>query len=263
MSDDIPPDMLDPLRMRHLVDRAVRRGPSPIFQVALRPHDDPQAQAASREQLHRRIVGPLVARLTADGVDRPQEKAEILTAAFVGVLTARASGAFDRMPDLDADELTDDTACQRGDGMPVQSRRTRGELSTSPYSRPVAGLIIGGPSSSGSKSSGLRSAARCQSTLVGQLSGTATGWVCSCVRAAMTLSRPLAVPNRLPPARVRKPARGGRVAWLSLCVRPRVQTVGPAAGVECSVPVGMRQERRVRSGAITGRQSRDAELVLG
>ncbi|MEU7872584.1 TetR family transcriptional regulator [Dactylosporangium sp. NPDC049140] len=106
MSDDIPQDMLDPLRMRHLVDRAVRRGPSPIFQVALRPHDDPQAQAASREQLHRRIVGPLVARLTADGVDRPQEKAEILTAAFVGVLTARASGAFDRMPDLDADELT-------------------------------------------------------------------------------------------------------------------------------------------------------------
>lgn len=27
-------------------------------------------------------------------------------AAFVGVLTARASGAFDRLPDLDADELT-------------------------------------------------------------------------------------------------------------------------------------------------------------
>ncbi|GAB3843422.1 hypothetical protein ACFPIJ_52270 [Dactylosporangium cerinum] len=39
-------------------------------------------------------------------MDRPQEKAEILTTAFIGVLTARASGAFDRLPDLDADDLT-------------------------------------------------------------------------------------------------------------------------------------------------------------
>ncbi|SCF09287.1 transcriptional regulator, TetR family [Micromonospora purpureochromogenes] len=106
MGDDVPVDILDPARMRHLVDRAVRRGPSPIYRVAIRPHDDPRAQAASRAELHRRIVGPLTARLAADGVDRPQEKAEVLTAAFIGVLTARASGAFDRLPDLSADDLT-------------------------------------------------------------------------------------------------------------------------------------------------------------
>lgn len=106
VGDDMPADILDPARMRHLVDRAIRRGPSPIYQVAVRPHGDPQAQAASRAELHSRIVGPLAARLAADGVDRPQEKAEVLTAAFIGVLTARASGAFDRLPDLDADDLT-------------------------------------------------------------------------------------------------------------------------------------------------------------
>lgn len=104
--DDVPVDILDPARMRHLVDRAIRRGPSPIYRVTIRRHDDPRAQAASRAELRRRIVGPLVARLAADGVDRPQEKAEVLTAAFIGVLTARASGAFDRLPELDADDLT-------------------------------------------------------------------------------------------------------------------------------------------------------------
>jgi AcrR family transcriptional regulator len=106
MGDETPVDIFDPARMRHLVDRAIRRGPSPIYQVTFRPHDDPQAQATSRAELHSRIVDPLVARLTADGVDRPRDKAEVLAAAFIGVLTARASGAFDRLPDLDADELT-------------------------------------------------------------------------------------------------------------------------------------------------------------
>jgi AcrR family transcriptional regulator len=104
--EEVPADILDPARMRHLVDRAIRRGPSPIYQVASRPHDDATAQAASRAELHSRIVGPLVQRLTTEGVDRPRERAEVLTAAFIGVLTARASGAFDRLPGLDADELT-------------------------------------------------------------------------------------------------------------------------------------------------------------
>jgi AcrR family transcriptional regulator len=107
MGEDVPTDILDPARMRQVVDRAIRRGPSPIYQVVSRPHDDARAQAVSRAELHSRIVGPLVDRLTADGLDRPQERAEILTAAFIGVLTARAAGAFDKLPDLDADDLTD------------------------------------------------------------------------------------------------------------------------------------------------------------
>jgi AcrR family transcriptional regulator len=106
MGWEVQTDILEPARMRHLVNRAIRQGPSPIYQVASRPHDDAAAQAASRAELHGRIVGPLTERLTADGVDRPQERAELLTAAFIGVLTARASGAFDRLPELDADELT-------------------------------------------------------------------------------------------------------------------------------------------------------------
>jgi AcrR family transcriptional regulator len=106
VGEEVQTDILDPARMRFLVDRAIRRGPSPIYQVASRPHEDAKAQAASRAELHSRIVDPLVDRLTADGVDRPRERAEVLTAAFIGVLTARASGAFDRLPHLDTDELT-------------------------------------------------------------------------------------------------------------------------------------------------------------
>jgi AcrR family transcriptional regulator len=107
MGEDVPTDILDQVRMRQVVDRAVRRGPSPIYQVASRPHDDATAQAVSRAELHSRIVDPLVSRLVADGLDRPQERAEILTAAFIGVLTARASGAFDRLPHLGTDELAE------------------------------------------------------------------------------------------------------------------------------------------------------------
>jgi AcrR family transcriptional regulator len=106
MGDEVDDDILEPARMRHLVNRAVERGPSPIYQVAYRRHDDVGAQAASRAELHERLIDPLAARLTADGVDRPRERAELLVAAFVGVITARASGAFDLLPGLDADELT-------------------------------------------------------------------------------------------------------------------------------------------------------------
>ncbi len=107
MGDDVPADILEPSRMRHLVERAIARGPSPIYQVASRPHDDSTAQAVSRAELHERIIGPLVERLSAEGLDRPRERAEILAAAFIGVITARGSGAFDRLPLLSAGDLTE------------------------------------------------------------------------------------------------------------------------------------------------------------
>ncbi|QRP47398.1 TetR/AcrR family transcriptional regulator [Amycolatopsis sp. FDAARGOS 1241] len=101
-----PPDLLDTDRLRELVGRAVRQGPGPLYHAALHPHDDPQADEYSRTELHRRIVTPLAGRLRADAVDRPQARAELLTAAVVGVLIGRSSGALPALTALDADTLT-------------------------------------------------------------------------------------------------------------------------------------------------------------
>ncbi|MGW4486444.1 TetR family transcriptional regulator [Amycolatopsis sp. NPDC004368] len=104
--DDELADLGDAERLSGLVGRAVRQGPGPVHQVALQPHADAQATAVSREELHRRIVTPLARRFTTDGVDLPQARAELLTAAFAGVLIGRTSGALPALAALDAETLT-------------------------------------------------------------------------------------------------------------------------------------------------------------
>ncbi|WP_326565798.1 TetR family transcriptional regulator [Amycolatopsis rhabdoformis] len=106
MGDKEPADLKDAERLSWLVGRAVRQGPGPLYQVALQPHADEQATTFSREELHRRLVTPLARRLADEGVDRPQARAELITAAFAGVLTGRTSGAFPELAALDADALT-------------------------------------------------------------------------------------------------------------------------------------------------------------
>jgi AcrR family transcriptional regulator len=102
---DVTSDILDPDRMRDHIMRAAQRGPGPIYQVAVRPHDDPAAQAAARAELHARMVVPLTERLRRDGVDQPEARAELISAAFIGVLLARTSGAFDHLQALGVVEL--------------------------------------------------------------------------------------------------------------------------------------------------------------
>ncbi|MEV6792974.1 helix-turn-helix domain-containing protein [Streptomyces sp. NPDC051320] len=101
----VPADLLDRDRLLGLLDRVGRRGPGPAFQAAVRPHEDPAAQAAARAELHRRLVEPLAGRFTRDGLDRPQLRAEIAVAAFIGVLLGRGSGTFDELSRTDDAEL--------------------------------------------------------------------------------------------------------------------------------------------------------------
>ncbi|WNI21422.1 MULTISPECIES: TetR family transcriptional regulator [unclassified Streptomyces] len=98
-------DLLDPGRLAVILDLTRRRGPNPIYQVAVRPHDDPAGQTATREELHRRVIEPLRRRLSAEGVDQPELRAEIIASAFIGVVLARTSGAFDHLPDVRDDVL--------------------------------------------------------------------------------------------------------------------------------------------------------------
>ena len=56
---EIPADLLDPDRMATLVDRCTREGPGPMMQAAIRPYENPDAQAATAAELDKRLVGPL------------------------------------------------------------------------------------------------------------------------------------------------------------------------------------------------------------
>ncbi|MDH6575422.1 TetR/AcrR family transcriptional regulator [Kitasatospora sp. MAP5-34] len=102
---DPPADLLDEDRLRTLLDGVLRRGPGPAFRVTVQPYDDPVVQEAARTQLHSRLVGPLREHFTRVGLDRPQLRAEVAVAAFVGVMLGRGSGAFDRLGEADPDEL--------------------------------------------------------------------------------------------------------------------------------------------------------------
>ena len=103
LGDDPPPPLLDPERMTALLGRVDRRGPGPVFQAAVRAHDDERVQAAAREALHTRLVAPLVTTYARD--DRAPLRAELTVAAFAGIALGRASGAFGELAKADVDDL--------------------------------------------------------------------------------------------------------------------------------------------------------------
>jgi AcrR family transcriptional regulator len=98
-------DMLDPDRLRWLLERTGRRGPGPVLQAGVYPYDDPQAQKAALAELHERVVVPLRERLTREGEPEPALRAEVLTAALVGVILGRHAGTFEHLSAASTTEL--------------------------------------------------------------------------------------------------------------------------------------------------------------
>lgn len=105
LKDGPPPDLLQPDRMLALLGRVDERGPGPVFQSAVHPHEDEDVQASAREALHTRLVTPLRQRFEAAGVDRPQLRAELAAAAFAGVALGRASGSFPELGKVPSEDL--------------------------------------------------------------------------------------------------------------------------------------------------------------
>jgi AcrR family transcriptional regulator len=105
LGDGPPPDLLQPDRMAALLGRVDSRGPGPVFQSAVHPHDDQAVQAAAREALHARLVTPLRLRFEAAGIDQPQLRAELAAAAFAGVALGRASGSFPALEKVPPEDL--------------------------------------------------------------------------------------------------------------------------------------------------------------
>jgi AcrR family transcriptional regulator len=88
-----------------VVTRADRSGPGPILQAIVRSDTSPEIRDAAVDRLSRRLVGPLVANMRAQGVDRPQLRAEVAVSALLGINLGRSLGWFDEMRSVPRDEL--------------------------------------------------------------------------------------------------------------------------------------------------------------
>ncbi|MFD7918129.1 TetR family transcriptional regulator [Streptomyces sp. NPDC059740] len=100
-----PADLTHPDRLREVVERTDRRGPTPLVRVAVQALSDRAAQEATRAALHERLVEPLREHLEQEGADRPGLRAEITVAAVIGILLGRHSGAFDELSEVSPAEL--------------------------------------------------------------------------------------------------------------------------------------------------------------
>jgi AcrR family transcriptional regulator len=83
--------------------RADRRGPG--LQAIVRSDTSAEIRAAARDLLEPRLVAPLAARMTAQGFDRPQLRAEVAVSALFGITLGRSLGWFDEIRSVPRDEL--------------------------------------------------------------------------------------------------------------------------------------------------------------
>jgi AcrR family transcriptional regulator len=87
-----------------LVARTDRRGPGPLLQAIVRSDTSPEILDAALDRLARRLVDPLVANMSAQGVDRPQLRAEVAVSALLGFRLGRSLGWFDEIRSAPRDE---------------------------------------------------------------------------------------------------------------------------------------------------------------
>jgi AcrR family transcriptional regulator len=105
VGDEVPADLLTEGRMAALLSRLGRRGPGPAFRAVVDRHADPAVQKAACRALEDRLVGPLRARLAAEGAENPDLRAELLVAAFAGVALARGAATFPALANAPIDDV--------------------------------------------------------------------------------------------------------------------------------------------------------------
>jgi AcrR family transcriptional regulator len=88
-----------------LVRRTDRRGPGPILQAIVRSDTSAETLDSALDRVARRLVGPLVAKMRAQGIDRPQLRAEVAVSALIGFILGRSLGWFDEIRSAPRDEI--------------------------------------------------------------------------------------------------------------------------------------------------------------
>jgi AcrR family transcriptional regulator len=95
--------------LKHIVDvmitRADRRGPGPILQAIVRSDTSADILDAALDLIARRLVDPLVANMSAQGVDRPQLRAEVAASVLFGFSLGRSLGWFEEFRSASRDEV--------------------------------------------------------------------------------------------------------------------------------------------------------------
>jgi AcrR family transcriptional regulator len=105
-AEGLPSDYEDLEQMADvMVARTDRLGPGPILQAIVRSDTSPEMRDAAIERLARRMLGPLAASMTAQGVDRPQLRAQVVISALIGITLARSLGWFDEIRSEPREEL--------------------------------------------------------------------------------------------------------------------------------------------------------------
>ena len=100
-------DLLSAEWMAELLDRAARRGTGPIYESALRRHADPDVDAQSRDVVTQRFVDPVRRRLAGGPTPEPGLRAELVAAAYIGVLVGRQNGAFPALASAPSEQVAE------------------------------------------------------------------------------------------------------------------------------------------------------------
>jgi AcrR family transcriptional regulator len=106
-ADGLTTDLRDAAAVRELLDRVAPRGPSPTLYAAVRPHEDPELQAAAMEVLGRRVTQPVEAQVRAAGLDKSDLRAEIATAALAGIVLSRTAKALPALTAAGSSEVAE------------------------------------------------------------------------------------------------------------------------------------------------------------
>jgi AcrR family transcriptional regulator len=95
--------------LEHIADvmltRSDQRGPGPILQAIARSDTSPEIREAALDLVARRLVGPLAAELTAQGVDHAELRVQIAVSALLGISLARSLAWFDEIRSVPREEL--------------------------------------------------------------------------------------------------------------------------------------------------------------
>jgi AcrR family transcriptional regulator len=95
--------------LEHLADvmlaRADQRGPGPVLQAIVRSDTSAEIREAALDYVSRRLVGPFTAKLSAQGVDRPELRVQIAVSALLGISLGRSLEWFDEIRSVPREEL--------------------------------------------------------------------------------------------------------------------------------------------------------------
>jgi AcrR family transcriptional regulator len=98
-------DLRDPSTVKALLDRLGAHGPTPTLFAAIRPHEDPELQAAAMDVLARRFLDAARDNSHTASTANPDLRAEVAVAALAGIVLSRISNAFDALSTAPTEEV--------------------------------------------------------------------------------------------------------------------------------------------------------------